>query len=62
MLIAQVVVPSLADAEIGNAVPSVVVAVGLSTVTVGGALTVTSTQSTVEPVPPPSVPFEVAQM
>jgi hypothetical protein len=64
VLIAQVVVPSLAVAEIGNAVPSSVVPAlpePSPTVTVGGALIVKSTQSYVVPVPPPSLPVAVAQ-
>jgi hypothetical protein len=65
VLIAHVVVPSLAVAEIGNAVPSSVVPAlpePSPTVTVGGALTVTSTQSAEVPLPPPSLPVAVAQM
>ena len=64
VLIAQVVVPSPAVAVIGNAVPSSVVPAlpePSPTVTVGGALIVTSTQSDVVPVPPPSLPVAVAQ-
>ena len=61
----QLVVPSLAVAEIGNAVPSFVVPAlpePSPTVTAGGALIVTVMQSVDVPLPPPSLPPAVAQI